>query len=350
MFSFAEMESAEIKRCWKKFNQLVNDIARCVACKKRFEQEIYMCSESHNICHSCYSPCLEGSACGFESCVGWWLNANCRNLLLAKISQLRTSLYAARENITKLDSLDLPWEELFQCAICYEQFSKGVYMCQFGHNWCQVCQSFLMNLTQGQKCPFCNMMLTMSNFRNKGVEDIVKGLQVRGTREPIRRVGTYPCPIMGCTEFLYMRTMFVHLRTSHRDNYFILDKSGYAFKNMYKIATITYENYSAAVKVYGVGLFGCVITFEKHRKGVFIDQAYLYCLSAFHRTYEYTLQLRFLSKKNKTAASYRSGIMFSDDTQESVRLRNRHGRDFDVSMGIPIQRDSLIDVFFSVQV
>lgn len=339
-----KMEPQNMKKEWRRFNKVVNDLARCVVCSKSFEHEVYMCTNSHNVCHSCYHPTMEGVECGHDGCTGKWLHGSCNNIVLTKLSQLRFNLYAARDMVHTLH--EKPWEELLQCVVCYETCSEIVFSCNSGHIWCRQCQESLEHFKTPEKCHYCNQPHNGRPRRNTVIENIVKGLRLskrerkvnEGDGGLIRRRGRFACPISGCNTYHFLQQIYVHLRTEHPDGYLAKEKFDYVEKTTYELTTFTLRDYSAACHIIKVGLFGVKVTFiSSGRNGIFLDRAYLVYLSGFHNRYRYTLQVRYLTKRDRTVVRYINGVASSEHTEETALAEYDANNIADRTAGIPFK-------------
>lgn len=338
------MAESNTKSAWKKFNKAVNDLARCVLCSKLFEHEVYLCTNSHNICHSCYHASMEGSRCGYKGCTGSWMNVSCRNLVLSKLSQLRTSLYAVKENMSNLH--ELPWMDLVQCILCYETCVGLVFSCQNGHIWCEQCQIQVKSFRL-LKCPYCKQPLLEEPQRNKTVEEIIGLLKPKKPESagPIRRKGQFPCPINGCNSLHYLQCIYVHLKTSHPKLYIRKEKTDFTDHKWYDLVTFVVQDYSAACHIYATGLFGLNITFlDLGRQGIFIHRAYLVYVSGLYKQFEYTLQVVYRTKRDRIVTAYIKGIASHQDTPEIAKERFDRLNGTDRTAGFLLRALTLVTV------
>ena len=340
------MNPGERKKQWKKFNETVNNLARCIVCNKLFEATIVTCSRAHNICRECYSPIMKGTTCGYQGCGGVFLEETGRNLLLERLSELRCALYRERGRINEWD--DNPWMEMLQCEVCFEPFTNGVFMCHNGHSWCQACQDGLVKITQFFKCPFCNTNFEFRYRRNQLIEEIVSKLKRQVAVEPIRRKGMFTCPIQRCGFSYPLHCMYRHLCDQHPLQYYRKEKLDFAEGMFYRLDEIEALDFSAAITVKCIGLYGIRIDFGSTAKGRCIINAYMFCLSAFREKSAYQIKLKYRTNKNSTAMYMKEGEVNVADTLEIVKDREDKSSSLlrNNQKGVPIK--SKIEIFFSI--
>lgn len=301
-----------LQHLWKLFNKAVDKNARCVLCNRCFEFDVFMCTHSHNLCHSCYSPELAGTNCSVEKCIGVWLGPQHRNLLLSQLSRLRMNLYHMRENISKW--FDPPWEELVSCVICTSQLNDEIFMCHNGHSWCGTCHESVRKYQFNEKCPYCNEPFLIKDRRNFSVELIIKGMNPeRKACGPIRRKGLYKCPIFSCKESQHLHNMFTHLRFKHSDKFYAREKTEFVEGIYYELTSINPIDFSGAFTIYSIGLFGVHITFHTINRKYLFKQSRIFIMSAFHPVYAYELRLDFRTLRNRTASIRQYGNLYESD-------------------------------------
>lgn len=327
------MVDSSMKAKWKRFNEAVNNFARCDLCARRFEHKVHMCSKIHNICSSCYNPTLTNEVCGLSGCTGVWLSEDCTNLVLSQLSVLRTSLYASRSEISKLDSE--PWLELVQCSLCYE-VQKEVFMCQFGHNWCGSCEEQLCRLVRNGKCPYCNSVLMHGSRHNVLVEKIVKGLlrtrsDSQGVSQgPVWRTGKFRCPATDCPQLLCLQMIYAHLKSDHPQHYIIREKNQFDSEGWYEVMTLKAPVFKGALKIERVGLFGLCFEFVSYRPGrQVLEKANITYLSGFARAFRYEMRLRHTTIQNRAIdLTPWHGIISIEDSPDIDREKTMNLRTF----------------------